>query len=746
MRGRLHLAWWFTALTLMLQAWAPAHAQALNRSERPLHREGELIIVTGTRPIGAAIGNPEPERQLDPADIAAYGADNLRDLVDALSLQTRGSGIAGGPSVVLLHGRRISSFSEIGDIPPEAVLRIDILSEEVARRYGHPISSKVLNIVLRPNYATRVADLAYSQATAGGRDSPEASFTIARNGSGGRWNLNVTAAHSDTLLESERRVAGGFGSSRSLLPELDRFTITGTVAKDRPDGIAYAASARAEIRRIVDLTGPSAAPIASTKALRRERHDLTARADASARGEAAGWQWTIAAEAQFAASETRGERSEAAAYRADVERIEFGLDGLANRTIARLPAGEAGLSLRVAFSETALRSRSTLSTGPEVDLSRSRAAASAGLDLPLSSREQGRRDVGNLTLGLNAEAMLDDFQRALFRLEASLNWSPVRPLTIGLGFDRQEDSPSLEDLGNPAIALENVPVFDFTRGETAIVRLKTGGNSSLKSTRRETFRAGITLRPIRDLNLSATFTRSRAADPIGSFPAITREVEQAFPARFVRDSAGRLIEVDQSAINFRRSAQDQLRWGFNWNMSIGRQSGVRADASASAREAAAALDRSGRLNLSVFHTIRLRDQLLVREGLPLLDFLEGSVAGIAGGRARNLIEAQASIGFRGLGARLSGSVEGGSRTRAASGETLTFSPVARFDLRLFADLGRLMPRRRWTAGTRVSLQFGNLFDTRVRVRSAGGAVPNGLQPFYLEPLGRTVRFSLRRVF
>jgi len=57
-----------------------------------------------------------------------------------------------------------------------------------------------------------------------------------------------------------------------------------------------------------------------------------------------------------------------------------------------------------------------------------------------------------------------------------------------------------------------------------------------------------------------------------------------------------------------------------------------------------------------------------------------------------------------------------------------------------------MPRKRWTAGTRVSLQFANLFDSRVRVRRSGGAVPDGLQPAYLEPLGRTVKLSLRRVF
>lgn len=730
----------------MLQTWAPAHAQAPDRPERSPHYEQEPIIVTAPRLIGAAIGNPEPERQLNPADIAAYGADSLRDLINALSLETRSSGIAGGPAVVLLNGRRIFSFSEIGDIPPEAVLRIDILPEEVARRYGIPVSSKVLNVVLRPNYATRVAELAYSEATAGGRASPDGSFTIARNGSGMRWNLNVTAAHSDRLLESERRVAGGFGSFRSLLPELDRLTITGTVAKDRPDGIGYAANARMEIRRTLDLTGPSALPSASARALRRERQDTSARLNASAHGHSAGWQWTVVAEAQFTESDTRGERAGAAAYFAEVKRFEFNLDGLANRTIAQLPAGEAGLSLRVAFNQSVLRSRSTLTPGSDVQFSRSRGTASAALDLPLSSREQGRRGVGEISLGLSAQATFDDFERVLLRLESSLSWSPVRALTFGLSFDREEDSPSLEDLGSAATALDNVPLFDFTRGETAIVRLRVGGTPSLKRSSRETFRARATWQATRNLNLSATFTRVRSANLVGSFPAITREVEQAFPGRFVRDASGRLVEIDQSAVNFSRAAQDQLRWGFNWNLVIARRGAVNVHASASAREAAAAMDQSGRLNLSLFHTIRLRDDLRVRPGLPILDFLAGSAAGIGGARARHAVEAQATVGVGGLGARLSGAMEGRSRATTTGGEILTFSSVARFDLRLFADLGHLMPRQRWATGMRVTLQFGNLFDSRVRVRRNGGAAPDGLQPAYLDPLGRTVRLSLRRVF
>ena len=49
-------------------------------------------------------------------------------------------------------------------------------------------------------------------------------------------------------------------------------------------------------------------------------------------------------------------------------------------------------------------------------------------------------------------------------------------------------------------------------------------------------------------------------------------------------------------------------------------------------------------------------------------------------------------------------------------------------------------------GARVSLQLDNLFNTRQRVTDQAGEVPIGFQPGYLDPIGRTVRLSLRKLF
>ena len=49
-------------------------------------------------------------------------------------------------------------------------------------------------------------------------------------------------------------------------------------------------------------------------------------------------------------------------------------------------------------------------------------------------------------------------------------------------------------------------------------------------------------------------------------------------------------------------------------------------------------------------------------------------------------------------------------------------------------------------GTRVTLSFDNLLDSRQRVTDATGATPISFQPDYLDPVGRTIRLSIRKLF
>ena len=160
----------------------------------------------------------------------------------------------------------------------------------------------------------------------------------------------------------------------------------------------------------------------------------------------------------------------------------------------------------------------------------------------------------------------------------------------------------------------------------------------------------------------------------------------------------------------------------------------------------------GRLQFALYHTWHFTDEVLIARGGPRLDLLEGDAIGSSGGQPRHELEGQAGYSNNGLGARLSVNfrssteVDGGT---ASAPTTLRFGSLTTANLRLFADLGQrldLVRKHPWLRGTRVALGFDNIFDSRQRVVDASGATPINYQPDLLDPLGRTVRLSIRKLF
>jgi len=156
----------------------------------------------------------------------------------------------------------------------------------------------------------------------------------------------------------------------------------------------------------------------------------------------------------------------------------------------------------------------------------------------------------------------------------------------------------------------------------------------------------------------------------------------------------------------------------------------------------------GRLQFSLTDTITFADKVTIAPGLDL-DYLHGDASGQSGGTPRHKVEARAGWSNNGLGARLGANWRSGTRVNTLTGDDLRFSPLATFDLRLFAnpgDIPELALKHPWLRGTQLRLEVNNLFDSKPRVRDAAGAVPLNYQPDLLDPLGRTIRISIRKLF
>ncbi|KKW92142.1 TonB-dependent receptor [Sphingobium chungbukense] len=194
----------FTCLLFPLMMSA-APGALMAQTQQPKGPAGQMddadeIVVTGQPERGAVAGNIKPEQQLSPADVRALGVTSIAEMITELSPQTNGS------PVVLLNGKRISSFSEIQDIPSEAVARVDILPEQVALSYGYAPTQKVVNIVLRQRFRAETVDLRAGTTTEGGRDNGSAEGGLLRIRGDNRFTLNMQYKTAASLLESERGV------------------------------------------------------------------------------------------------------------------------------------------------------------------------------------------------------------------------------------------------------------------------------------------------------------------------------------------------------------------------------------------------------------------------------------------------------------------------------------------------------------------------------------------------------------
>lgn len=474
---------------------------------------------------------------------------------------------------------------------------------------------------------------------------------------------------------------------------------------------------------------------------------------------------------------------------------------LVNGRLFQMPAGPVTLSARIGGETRGLDGESVRGGLVEMrDLGRTSGSAQASLDVPIARRS---RDVlaalGDLSINFNGEAeTVSDFG-TLVNVGAGLSWTPLPAVQFIASWQQREIAPSITQLGDPLSIDPNSRVFDFQTGRTVDITRITGGNPDLLAETRRVLRLGLNVRPFgdrTDLVFTANYNRTRIDDPIAQFPTATPEIEAAFPARFIRDLAGNLVSIDSRPVNFSRAAQQTLRWGVTYSRPIqntpppggweafrqrmrearergegprdgfGRRRGGGGEGGfgPGGRGGRGGFGggrggfggggfggRGGRINLAFFHTWRLQDEVLIRPGVPELDFLNGSAAGNLGGNPRHELELQAGIFRDGMGARLSGRWQSATRVDGALGGTtdLRFSDLATVNLRLFADLSQqrsLVRRIPFLRGTRISVEFNNLFDQRIEVRDGNGAMPLSYQPGYVDPIGRSVTFTLRKLF
>jgi hypothetical protein len=710
--------------------------------------------------------------------VKATGATSFDELLEAIAPDigvARGSGAA--RPLVLLNGRRVSSYRELRDIPIEAVSRIDILPQEVALKYGYPPDQKVVNVVLQNRFAETVAQAAANTASDSGYTGAGGDLTRIVLTPKQRTSLNLHAGTSDILRGSQRSLVEqqyesvGTGATGLLIPPELGIRGTATVTRELADGIEATVNAQAAHSNGHLLSGLSEQLPAQ---LRRHTLDDTLHLGAVLTGDRAQWHWSVTGNSDLERNRTSttdlGQIF--APGNAESTRVAGNVDGTMNGPLFATPAGAADVTLRAGASGEYLDiDQEHFATPPAGSTARTAGTLAASIDIPLSHRNRRFGALGNLTLNGNAEVdQLSDFG-TLTTVGAGANWSPVGSLNVIASYSREEQAPSVRQLGDPFVETPGTRIFDFTNAVVNRVAVVTGGNPDLRTDRRSTFDVSGEWQPFYsdtiDFRLRADYAHVAIDRPISNITVLP-EIEQAFPDRFVRDDSGNLVSVDLRPVNFSSARRDTLLLGVDFTKSLksrrvsssdvqravarAKAAGIavpQASSSPAPDSLAGGLSANGRLTFSLTDTITLVDRATIRPDLPVLDYLNGAPIGQTGGQPRHQVQAQAGWSNNGMGVRLGGNWRSPTRVDALTGEPLHFSGVATFDLRLFANVGQYLPivsRHPWLRGASTRFEVGNIFNQRPTVRNSAGAVPVGFEPSILDPLGRTIMLSFRKQF
>ena len=466
----------------------------------------------------------------------------------------------------------------------------------------------------------------------------------------------------------------------------------------------------------------------------------------------------------------------------------------------RLPAGKVALTAKAGIAYTGqTASSSQTNAGAATTLTRGDASVGFNLGIPLTSRRDSvLAAIGDITANLSAGLnRLSDFG-TLTNATAGLTWGVTPRLNLQASYIVNQAAPSLANLGGPQVVTQGVPIFDFVTGQSVLASVTTGGNPALVRQGQHDIKLGVnwTLPGHDNANLLVEYFANRSNNVTIGFPLLTLAVASAYAGRITRNGAGTIVAVDERPVTLASQIETRLRGGFNFSGNLGKPlppqrgrfggrfggggppgggppgGGMGGPPPGGGFGGGGGGDRGGggggrgggrggprypgRWNLSIFDTVQFIDRARLTPGGPLLDLLGGDALS-GGGIARHMVEVDAGAFYKGLGLRLGGTWNGPTHIDgavpaigAAPGSTgLRFGAVAKFNLRLFVELGqqaRLVKAASFFTGARLQLRIANILDSRQRVTDAAGNVPAAYQPDLVDPLGRVFGLEFRKLF
>lgn len=564
--------------------------------------EGEVdeIVVTAERVRGQVQSASAPVLELDQAQVQAYGAASIADLVAQLSPQIGSGRGRGGRPVFLVNGQRISNFREIGRYPPESVRKVEVLPEEVAVKFGFQPDQRVINFILQDNFVSREIELEAGAPTRGGYGTSEGELGMLRIDGPTRLNATLGYTRTTPLTEAERGIIQTAGSGAAAPGDPDQGEFRTLVARSEQleanvtstIGLGESGSAgqftlnsqwvhnRSTALSGLDVETIGGVPrVIDLDPIERRTNTDTLSLGGGYSTRLGDYQFQTTIDGGLADSETLVDRRRSGPGPVTVDTARSKIWNASSRTTLignpfLLPAGELGLTLNAGYDWDRIESFDTRTLAGETSLTRGDLSAGANISVPIASRRDDfLAAVGDLTVNLGGGVnRLSDFG-TLGNWNTGVVWKPAEPLTLQASYVMREVAPGLSQLGAPTIVSLNVPVFDFRDNQTVLVEQTSGGNPFLRAETQRDLKlsASYDLDILDRANLLVEYYRNRSNDVTSGFPLLTPAIEAAFPGRVTRDPVtGRLLGIDARPVTFAETRSERLRYGVNLAGRVGK--------------------------------------------------------------------------------------------------------------------------------------------------------------------------------
>ncbi len=429
----------------------------------------------------------------------------------------------------------------------------------------------------------------------------------------------------------------------------------------------------------------------------------------------------------------------------------IGVKATANGPVARLPAGEAMLTVTTDYSRIDSDARTNLALATD-GVGRTLRGASVNANVPIASAREGSLSfLGEMQLSaLAGVSQVSDFGR-LSTSNLGLNWTPFRPVQLNASVNVAQTAPGVTQLVAPVLATPNTPFFDYVTGRSTLVTTISGGNPDLAPEKRRVTTLGIAVQPIKDkeIRLSTDYVDTRIDNQVASLGGATPAFQRAFPDLFVRDALGQLVSVDLRPVNLAFERERKLRLTVDAQVTLGKTPPPPPPPDPAAAKTAPPPrppKRPPALWVSATTNYRLEDRLTLRGTGPVLDLLDGATLSGTGGRPRWDVDLNGHFSYGLFNLGVYGRIQGPTRIRSdIAASDLRFSGRTWLVLYSFIRMENVI-KKPWAKGLNVNFTVENLLNDRINVTDRNGNTPNRFQPAYIDPIGRSIRVGVRKLF